>query len=121
MRLRCVAQRKRRVDDRLRTAPDSISGHTCSLHRGGNARPFPRPDRGRSVDPVMVSRRCRIGMMSDRRLHAASCRDLHQPAVHRQHVDVALQVVAADHVEHDVDAAAACDLLRSTATKSASR
>ena len=38
-------------------------------------------------------------------LHAVERRDFHQPPFERERVDVARKVVAADHVQHDVDAA----------------
>ena len=44
-------------------------------------------------------------------LNPPSCRDLHEPAVGGQKVDVSLHVLAAHHVEHHVDAAVASQFL----------
>jgi hypothetical protein len=46
------------------------------------------------------------------RLRAAELSDQDETPFHRQHVDVPLEAVAADDVEHDVGAAPACGLLR---------
>ena len=69
--------------------------------------PFCAGVRGRSVDPVIHSRLRIITEKSSLGLGALQERDLHQPAFDRQQVEVAADVVAADHVEDDVDAAAA--------------
>ena len=89
-----------------RSCPASMSGQTCSTDLARDRRLLrdrARPQRRSGDGQPSLQHRERI----DRRLRAAEHADLHQTAVHGEHVDVALQVVAADHVEHDVDAAAA--------------
>ena len=87
------------------TAPDSKSGHTFALTAAATA-PFSWTDRARSVEPVSVSR-LRAAASYRVALRPALQPDLHEPAFDREHVDIARHVVAADHVEDDVDAASA--------------
>ena len=63
--------------------------------------------RGRSVDPVSVSRRRITSGMTISALAPALEGDRHMPPVVGQAGEVARQIIAADHVEHDIDPAPA--------------
>jgi hypothetical protein len=67
--------------------------------------PFSASDRGRSVDPVTVSDAAESHHV-DLRRDAAEERDLHEAAVNGKRLDVARDVLAADHIEDEIDAAA---------------
>ena len=86
------------------TRPDSRSGHTCS-RRLEAISPFCATVRARNVEPAIVSRRCSSRARSICALAPPCVRDLHEPPFERQQLEVARDVVAADDVEHDVDAA----------------
>ena len=110
---RCASAASRSGNDAwmiTRTAPDSMSGQTCSWTARA-MRPFSSTERARKVEPGNGESTLQDRNRADRRAVAAELRDLDQPSIHREHVDVALQVVAADHVEHDVDAPIGCELL----------
>ena len=70
-------------------------------------RAFSAAVRGRSVEPVKVSRLIMIGVQSISTFEPLQESDLHQAAIERQAAQVARDVVAADHVEDHVDAAVA--------------
>ena len=64
-------------------------------------------ERGRSVEPVSVSRRCMIlAMLISATAPRWTAIETWRPSS-AQAFEVAGQIVAADHVEHDVDARAA--------------
>ena len=88
-----------------RTWPASSSGHTAS-RRARARRPFSSTERGRSVEPVMRQ----VALQHRQEVHfglrAAQERDQHQPAFRREGLEVAGDVRAAHHVEHDVHPAA---------------
>ena len=70
-------------------------------------RAFSATGRGRSVEPVNVSRRAHDQRRVDGRLAALQDRDLHEAPVLGQQRQVARHVVAADHVEDHVHATTA--------------
>ena len=90
----------------------SMSGATCRDARSGQTlasssramAPFSSTLRVRSVDPVSVEPLLHQGRRLISARAPAEQADLEQAAVHREALDVALQVVAADDVEDDVDA-----------------
>ena len=84
--------------------PASSSGQT-SRRRSAAIRAFASTDCGRSVEPVIVSRFDHHLREVELDLRPGLVRDHHQPPLQRQGAHVARQVVAADHVEDDVDAA----------------
>ena len=89
-----------------RTVPASSSGQTCACSARRNRallRDRPRAQRRTGQRQPALHHRDQV----ERGLDAAEHRDLHEPSIHRQHVQVPRQVVAADHVEDDVDASAA--------------
>ena len=68
--------------------------------------PFSSTLRGRSVEPVRVPALQHHRREIDLGLRAVQEGDADMPALQRERVDVALHIVAADHVEDDIDAAA---------------
>jgi hypothetical protein len=60
---------------------------------------------GRSVDPVIVSRRTIISAKFSSTFGPGQKGDLHQPPVIGQRLDVARQIAAPDHVQDQVCAA----------------
>ena len=113
--IRCAsaASRSGKVRWRItRTAPDSRSGHTCSCTAFAIA-PFSATERARKVEPDDRESPLQDGDGVDPRDRPAQLANQHEPAVHRKRLDVALQILAADDVEHDVDAASAGRLLHS--------
>ena len=86
------------------TLPASSRGHTF-LRSASAITPFSATERGRRVEPVSV---CRFIMSGSRLISAVLAlqeRDLHQPPLQGEDLEVAQDVVAADHVEDHVDAA----------------
>ena len=69
------------------------------------SRPFLSTICARSVEPVSVSRLPHQRSQVDLRPRAPEQTNLHEPSVAAPGIDVSLQVVAADDVEDDVDAA----------------
>ena len=83
--------------------------------------PFSAGVRGRSVEPVMVSRRRITCIRSSSTFDEAEERNLHQAALDREQRQVAGHVVAADHVEDQRRTPRPPVASRSTAPQSCSR
>ncbi len=102
------------------TCRDASKRPHLGLERPGDRALFfdaPRPQRRASDRQPLVHDGAEVDFCT----RAAEEADLNQAAVHRQAFDVALQVVAADDVENDVDARASPVHSRTICTKSAAR
>ena len=103
---RSLRQREGRVHDRLHLAGRDQRQHVL-LDRRARSRPCRRPSRARSVEPVWVSRLSMMRRKSTVAFGRALEGDLHHAPFDRGRLVVALDVVAAHHVEDNIGALAA--------------